>query len=234
MTISAGELAFVLDHLVMLISTGFFPLWSLIGLETTLDKSGLQMSCRDITVQILDKEENYYLVDFSSKRAMETLTTFETSLQKYGADEVALAKIREWLASGDIQRSSKTFAVFNIGRLIVTEAGDPPITPNVKNAIRKALATLPAPPSTVESLEILCLYSDSEWDSYIRGLRPGEPDASCHFLDEIFRMERYNQVWSAISSHLSPLEMEELKMWYREIYKRLMRRKLWLPGDPDS
>ena len=210
------------------------PYWLTRGLG--LEREGrlcVQKGCREIVKQIVCGAKEYWLTDFSDKRAERTHAMLQNVLRKCGVDETVMKRVEVLVEEGGESRINDgtgwLLVVITKELLENSLAGSPPLSPAIKGPLARAWAEVTNTDFEKLDFEELCLASTSLWDTYTRSLTPDLPTLLADFVKLTAMRRDFDLLWTAINAHLSEDQRRELVDWYRVVGQSMTGEPLELP-----
>jgi hypothetical protein len=203
------------DFLIMLLSTDWFlPYWT--DLEIQIEetsRTGIQLGCREIVIQMLSGAEGYSVCDLSADRKRMTALLLIELLRGLNSETEFAETYEDW-ANLSHQRLTAVVHCARLNREILQL--DPLVgEPQLDLSIRMEVITLwqvnPVNPSKFSDI---CLESKTDWDLYIQGLM-SSPETLANQLWRVLLGRKLRRFWAHICRKLTPLEQHELVCWYR-------------------
>ena len=219
----------IVDKLVMLLSVDWFgPYWSSIGIEAEdSTKSVVRQACRDIVHGILAGVDSYYLISFSAERQKITRSQLESLARERGVPDL-LAVIKVWTSTSD--EDVKAAWIYSGLTDDLTSGdirpGDPKLDPVTADLVARFRTSYQQ--SSLEFVQISEL-SRTAWDKYIRNLTPEQPSALADDLAAMLRARSFEAFWKSLKLSLSPVQLNQLIVWYREMARSRQRREIAPP-----
>ncbi len=172
------------DKTAMLLSTDWFlPFWSLVGIDSERARQCFQKGCREVVLQFVGSESNYYLISFSSDRIEQTRQRLMMLARNCKFKNDALSALDALLTNvPDRNQLQKTAWLFRyLHKELMTDAEMDPSTKTILEDTRKKF-------SFMDDLELqeACLQSRTSWDRYIRNLTPEISDSLANLVSEDF------------------------------------------------
>lgn len=224
-----------LDELIMLLSTDWFaPYWLRIGLGVDQErKMCLQEQFRDIVRKITSGAKEYWLVNFSDERLTETRDSLNTALNQCQITVETARRINDLVDGRQSTRIDETtsWLVMLISEQMCQDSPPPDFRQReiAEQTLRKLQNIVSRRNAPEVRFEELCLKSQSEWDTFVRGLTPDLPTKLSDFLASIAMVDEFAQLWAAINSELSTRERQELLEYFRVVALSLTGEPLQLP-----
>lgn len=210
------------DYLVLLLSTDWFlPFWTEIGIDIADNrKLCIQEGCRHIIDELLNGDDNFFLISFSEDRRRVTREQFLALLRQCEAESEASATFSEW---EKLSHRELTAVVAYAGlNAKVPSADGSTNVPYLEFAIRVEVMQLweiyRLDPAIFRNI---CLNSNTKWDLRTQKLLSSQRT----LVNQLWRVllnHRFRSFWADLQQRLSSQQLQELVSWYRAVTKAQM------------
>jgi hypothetical protein len=216
------ELRNLSDYLIILLSTDWFmPYWTEIGINIDeAMKTGIEQGSREIVKQIMNGADDYYRIDLSPRRRLETENEFVALLRRLDAETEVTETLEEWSNLSHEKLSSLTWYL-NPTLILVKGKymeGKPDLDISIQAVIINTSEKYDWDPSRYCDI---CKGSKSEWDIYTHGLMDN-PEMLGIILWKVLMSHQFRAFWADIRQQLTTTKLEELKSWYRAMTMNLL------------
>lgn len=209
------------DRLIMLFSTDwFFQYWHVVGLEMEeSQKNCFQRGCRDIVTQFVSNAKEYWHVSFAAGRREKTRAMLAELGKQCRLNQAVVTHIERLLATGQqmsSQERTPRWAWFALTERLLTAASVQEDA-QLDHAIRDILTRVYTKHDVTRlDFENISQTSESQWDTYIRGLTPNQPTYIVDYLlTELIPFRAFDTVWADLRKELTEDQINELLDWYR-------------------